>query len=243
MRSYFHCSTARLHRRRTAVLILSGSVCAESAVISFVVMFFALFGADGSVDRSLARAMLLTAAAFVTAGLVICFAAASSLDKRAARHSRYTYLDIQLRSAVISVYSGETEVFGENAVFREIYLIPFGDFISAAPSRNGKKLVIRGKIRRYGMKSDLLGYHVRNGDIEFDRMWLNHGAYKELGQVSLPAYFGSPAKISEALLEAKKRFDEIPKPKKHEFREADFIRRRPKRRILPDDMSFSRNWK
>lgn len=243
MRSYFHCSTAKLRRRRTAALILIGSVCAESAVIAFVVMFFGLFGADGSVDHSLSRTMLVTAAAFVVAGLALCFSAAVSYDRRSARHSRYTYLDLQLKAAVISVYSGEMEVFGEKAVFRELYLIPFKDLISAEPSRNGKKLEIRGKIRRYGMESEFLGYHVRNGDIEFDRMWLNYGAFVTLDRAEIPAYFGSPVKICAAILEAKKRFDEIPKPKKHEFRESDRVRRRPRPRSLPDDMSFSRNWK
>ena len=243
MRSYFHCSTVKFRRRRSVVLVLTGAVCAEAAVTAFIVMFFGLFGTEGVRSDDLTRDMLIIAAAFVVAGLAVCFISSAAADRKAARHSRYTYLDIQLKAAVISVYSGEMTILGKNAVFRELYLIPFRDFGSAAPSADGKKLVIRGKLRRYGMESDFLGYHVRGGDIEFDRMWLNVGSYRELDEAEFPPYFGSPARIGAALSEAKKRFDELPKPKKHEFHEAAFIRRRPIRRLLPDDPDFSRTWK
>ena len=132
-------------------------------------------------------------------------------------------------------------ILGRNAVFRELYLIPFGKLESVSPS--GRKLVIRGEIRRYGMESDFLGYHIKKGDIEFDRPWLNIGSFVTLRTAELPCYFGDPAKICEAISAAKKRFDEAPKPQKHQFREADYIRRRPVRRALPDNPDFSRTWK
>lgn len=242
MRSYFHCSTSKFRRRKAVVLTLAGSVCAEAAVISFIVMFFGLFGSESAND-ALAQTAFLIAALFTALGMTVCFTAAAVLDKRSARHSRYTYLDIQLKCAVISVYSGEMRILGRSAVFRELYLIPFKELESVSPSRNGRRLVIRGKLRRYGMESDFLGYHVRGGDVEFDRMWLNVGSFEELHAAELPAYFGDAGKICSAIADAKKRFDEIPRPKKHEFREADFIRRRPRPRMMPDDLNFSRTWK
>ncbi|MBP5605640.1 MAG: hypothetical protein J6X60_08875, partial [Ruminiclostridium sp.] len=93
------------------------------------------------------------------------------------------------------------------------------------------------------MESDHLGYHTKNGDICFDNIWLNAGSFEELDGAELPARFGSPARICGALTKAKKRFDELPRPKKYEFREADFIRRRPRKRLLPDNPDFSRKWK
>ena len=93
------------------------------------------------------------------------------------------------------------------------------------------------------MDSDFLGYHVRGGDCEFDRMWLNEGCFEELDEAVIPASFGKPERLCKALAEAKKRFDEIPPPRRYVFREADFVRRRPKKRVLPDDMDFSRSWK
>lgn len=240
MRTYFHCSTGKYRRRKAVSLVLIGCVCAETAVTAFIVAFFAVFG-SGSAD--LALTMLVTAAAFVAAGLVLCFASAARCDRLSTRHARYTYLDIQQKAAVISVYSGEMRILGQNAVFRELYLIPFDKLDSVSPSPDGKKLVIAGKLRRYGMESDFLGYHVRNGSIEFDRWWLNVGGFEETDGAELRSRFGSAARICEALNEAKKRFDDIPKPKKHVFREADHIRRRPVHRVLPDDPDFSRTWK
>ncbi|MBO6232185.1 MAG: hypothetical protein J6O50_16620 [Ruminiclostridium sp.] len=241
MRKYYHCSTARYRRRRSTVLTLVGSVAAEAAVISFIVMFFGSLGPESSAGDSFTGTMLLTAFLFIASGLGICFAASVSADKRSSRHSRYTFLDIQLKAAVVSVYSGEMKILGRNAVFRELYLIPFDSFVSARPSPNGRKLVITGMIRHYGMESDFLGYHVRGGNIEFDRMWLNVGSFDELPGAAFPAYFGDPAKICEALAEAKKQFDELPKPKRHEFRPPP--KKRPIRRSLPDNPDFSRTWK
>lgn len=242
MRSYFHCLTAHFMRRRNVLLVLVGSVCAETAVIAFVVMFFCLFGTEGERNFELTANMTATAGLSTAAGLGVCFAAAAGAEKRRARHSRYTYLDIQQKFAVFSRYDGEMRIQGRNAVFRELYVIPFKELESVAPAQGGKLAVI-GKIRRYGMDSDFLGYHVKNGDIDFDRPWLNVGAFTELPGAVLPCPFGDPAKICEALTEAKKRFDELPKPKKHEFREADFIRRRPVKRVMPDIPDYSRRWK
>ena len=247
MRSYFHCSTAKFRRRRSAVLILVGSVCAEAAVITFIVLFLSSLGSDRAAAGTLTRSMLLTAGLFVVLGLAVCFLSAFSADKKSERHSRYTFLDIQLKAAVISVYSGEMKILGQNAVFRELYLVPFSDLRSAEPCANGRKFVIRGKIRRYGMESEFLGYHVRGGDIEFDRMWLNVGGFRELESAVIPAYFGNPAKVCASLTEAKKRFDEMPDPRK---RRENAAKPAPKRRVsrpikrsLPDNPDFSRTWK
>lgn len=243
MRSYYHCSTAKYRKRKAVLLTLTGSVCAEAAVIAFIVLFFGLFASDGSFAVDTVQALLVTAAAFIVAGLLVCFISAAVCDKRSARHSRYTYLDIQLKAAVISVYSGEMRILGRNAVFRELYLIPFSELVSAEPSHGGRKLLIRGRMRRYGMESDFLGYHVRNGNIEFDRMWLEVGSFESIDFAELPAYFGDPAKISAVLAEAKKRFDEMPKPKKHDPRIGMPAARRPLRRVNPAEYGFGRTWK
>ena len=247
MRSYYHCSTAKFRRRRSVVITLVGCVSAEAAVTAFIVLFLSSLGPDGAAVGALTRTMLLTAGLSVTLGLAVCFFTAYSTDKKAERHSRYTFLDIQMKAAVISVYSGEMKILGQNAVFRELYLVPFKDFEGAVPYANGRKLVIRGKIRRYGMESEFLGYHVRGGDIEFDRMWLNIGGFKELHAAAIPAYFGDPAKLCAALAEAKKRFDEIPDPRKRRENAAKPLPKRsvsrPIKRSMPDNPDFSRTWK
>ena len=234
MRSYFHCSTSRFGRRASVMTILAGSVAAETSLIAFIVFWFGFFAGETGAFT----AMLITAAAAVPAGMAVCLLAALRARKKTAMHSRCTYADIQLKAAVISRYAGQVTVYGKKNVWRDLWYIPFQQFVSAEPSRNGKSFIIRGKIRVYGMASDSLGYHVKNGDIEFDRWWLAHGCYTELDRLELPALFGDPKRICASLNEAKKRFDELPKPKKHVFREADRIRRRPKPRSLPDDFTY-----
>lgn len=240
MRSYFHCQTFRFARRKAVWLTLTGSVFAEAAFISFIILFFGMFGSENS---SPSPVLLYAAAGSVTAGLALCLLTAFSADRKTARHSRYTYADIQLKFAAVSLYAGEMRINGFNTIFRELYVIPFGSFVSAAPDENGKKIIIRGKIRRYFMDSDFLGYHIRGGDCEFDSMLLNASGFEEMNEVVIPACFGKPERLCKSLTEAKKRFDEIPPPRKHVFREADFVRRRPKKRAMPDDFDFSRSWK
>lgn len=240
MRSYFHCHTFRFARRKAVWLTLIGSVFAEAAVISFIILFFGMFGSENSAPSPI---LAFAAAGSVIIGLALCLFTAFSADRKAARHSRYTYADIQLKFAAVSLYAGDARINGYPTVYRDLYVIPFGTFVSAEPSGNGRNIVIRGKIRKYSMDSDFLGYHVRGGDCEFDRMWLNFGCFEELDEAVIPASFGRPESLCKALTEAKKRYGEIPPPKKYVFREADFVRRRPKKRVMPDNLDYSRNWK
>lgn len=243
MRSYFHCSTARYSRHASIVIVLVGSACAETAVISFVVMFFGIFGTLGGASWDASAEMLTVAGFSVLTGLAVCFISAFSAKRKTVMNSRYTFLDIQQKSFVISIYDKEFSYAGGKEVYRMLYRVPFSEFVSAEPSRNGKKLIIKGKIYLYGLPSDSLGYHVRGGDIEFDRWWLNSGGYEALTEAQVPSRFGDAARICKVLTDAKRSFDDIPKPAKREFKEADFIRRRSKPRVMPDDLNYSRNWK
>lgn len=240
MRTFYHCDTTGYKKRERIIVLLSASFFSEIAVVCFFVLFFNLFGAP---DRQLIVRMLAVAAASVLIGLVICFCASEICRIKTRRASRYTYLDFQQKAVVFSRYSAAYRVMGEKLIFRELYFIPFKDFLGAESCHDGKRLIVRGKIRRYFADSDSLGYHVREGDIEFDRWWLNHGSFEELPEVIIPKYFGNPAKIAAAFIKAKDSFDHIPPPKEYKFREADFIRRRPKPRTLPDSLDFKREWK
>ncbi len=225
MRSYFHCVTSRYGRHAARVTVLAGAIAAEAALIAFMLFWFGVLGKQLS---GMLRLLPAAAGAVVLIGLAVCTHTVLSAEKKVRMNSRYTYADIQLKFAVLSKYDGIYNIDGENAVWRALYYIPFADFVSAEPSRNGKKLIITGRIREYGMDSDCLGYHIRNGGIEFDRPWLEHGCYTELSVLEFPAVFGDPQKLCDALSEAKKRFDELPKPKPYKFKEPEIIRRRPR---------------
>ncbi|MBQ9383738.1 MAG: hypothetical protein IJT87_05830 [Ruminiclostridium sp.] len=211
MRSYYHCVTSRFGKRAVSVITVVSAAAAGSAFIAFIVGYFGLFTSRGGISP----VMPVSAAAAITAGLAIALAVRLSADKKTAMHSRYTFLDMQLKFAAVSIYSGEVYRLGKRSVVRELYLIPFESFASASPSRSGKKLIIRGKMRRYAMNSDDLGYHIRDGAAEFDRWWLNFGAFEELDGAEIPALFGDPARICSAFEAGKKRFDALPKPRPH----------------------------
>ena len=211
MRSYYHCVTSHFGKRTTSAVTVICAAAAGSAFIAFIGGYFGLFTSRGGISP----VMPVSAAVMITVGLAICLALKLSADKKTAMHSRYTFLDLQLKFAAVSVCSGETRIRGEKVVIRELYMIPFESFASARPSRNGKKIVVAGKMRHYVMDSRDLGYHIRDGAAEFDRWWLNHGAFEELEAAEIPSLFGDPAKICAALAAGKKRFDELPKPRSH----------------------------
>jgi len=217
--------------------VLAGAFTAGAAVTVFMLFWFGLIGSE---PYPLMWLMPAAAGALITAGLAVCVCSALSVEKKVRMHSRYTFADIQLKFAVLSIYGGIYNIDGENAVWRTIYYIPFSDFVSAQPSANGRKIIVNGRIREYSSDSDHLGYHIRNGSIEFDRMWFEHSGFTELSAAEFPAMFGDPRKLCDALNEAKKRFDELPKPKPYVFREAEHIRRRPKPRLMPNDMWYDR---
>lgn len=225
MRSYFHCVTSRFGRRASRIILLVGAIAAEAALIAFMLFWFGVLGAQLTDVLILLPA---AAGAVIVIGLAVCVWAALSSEKKVRMNSRYTYADIQLKFAVLSRYDGIYDIDGENAVWRVLCYIPFSDFVSAEPSRNGKKIVITGRIREYAMDSDYLGYHIRNGGIEFDRPWLENNCYTEFSVLEFPAVFGDPRKLCDSLAEAKKRFDELPKPRPYKFREPEIIRRRPR---------------
>ncbi len=231
MRSYFHCVTSRFGRRAVGNAVLVGSFAAEAALILLMLFWFGLLGTENPV---MMWQLPAAAAVIIAAGLAFCVFPALSAVKKTRMHSRYTYADIQLKFAVLSRYDGTYNIDGERAVWRVLCYIPFSDFESAEPSRNGRKIVITGRIREYAMDSDYLGYHVRNGAIEFDRPWLEQRSFTELSVLEFPAVFGRPQRLCDALNEAKKRFDELPKPKKYIFKESEAVRRRQAMRALND---------
>lgn len=221
-------------------MTVSAAFFAEIAFIAFVVLFLNFFTAP---DPKLIIEMAIMAAVSIAVGLVICFSAAQISYSKTRRHSRYTYLDIQLKGAVFSRYSESYRIMGEKVIFRELYYIPFKELEAVEISPDGTSVVVTGKIRRFMMDSDNLGYHVKDGDIEFDHWWLNIGGFSEQKHLVIPPLFGKAKRVSDSLSEAKKRFTEIPPPKKYEFKEAAFIRRRPKPRVMPENLDFSRSWK
>lgn len=240
MSIFYHCRTENYSARARAVILCTAAVCSEISVAAFFVFILSV-AAAGSNNASAAMPLLI--AATLTAGMLICLIAAELSNKKIRRHSRYTYLDIQQKGFVLSVYAGEFRILGKKTVFRDLYYVPFRTISLAELCEDGKSIVITGEIRHFCMNSDNLGYHISDGDFTFDREVLNITGFELKKQLKIPPVFGKPTALMKALSAAYGEWQRLPTPKPRAFREADFIRRRPKTRVLPESFDFDRKWK
>lgn len=240
LNKYLHCRTDAYSRRGKTVILCTAAVCSEVCIAAFFVVFFNIFAAQPS---SVSAAMLVLIALAISVGMIICLSAAELSEKKVKRHSRYTYLDIQPKGFILSVYAGEYRILGEKTIFRDIYYVPFRGIKLAELCEDEKSILITGEIRHFCMNSDNLGYHISDGDFDFDRPLLNVSGFETKTQLKLPPLFGKPAALMKTLSAAYKEWQSLPLPKPKAFREADFIRRRPKTRALPDSFGFDRSWK
>lgn len=237
MRTYFHWNPVPSERRRKNLILCAASFCAEVCVAAFFVLIFNVCTAP---DRSVIIRMLAVIGGTLLAGMLFCFAAGAAFDRQIRRRSRYTYLDLQLRGMIYSAYAGEYRVGGERMIIRDIYYIPFRSLEGVGTEK--RTVVLTGRFFHYCMNSASLGYHVRNGDFEFDHPYLNIGGYAVEERVRIPDVFGSARRAADSISGAKRRFDALPAPKPYVFREADYIRRRPRARVLPESFDYSRDW-
>ncbi|MCM1334084.1 MAG: hypothetical protein NC084_08130 [Bacteroides sp.] len=238
MRTYFHWAPAPTLRRRKNLILCAAVLCAEVCVAAFLILIFNYCTAP---DGDVILRMLAVIAAAVLFGLSFCLIAKEAFGRYIRRRSRYTYLDLRLRGMVYSSYAGEYRVGGERIIVRDVYYLPYAALTAVETER--RTVVITGELRHYCMNSDNLGYHLRNGDFEFDRPYLNMAGYIKEDRLKIPDVFGSAKRAADAINAAKKRFDALPAPKPYVFREADFIRRKPKSRVLPESFDYSREWK
>ena len=237
MRTFFHCSTKKYEKRAAVVLTLSITPLVQCCIIVILTLMFNFRRLD---QVTLLVPLLITCCSCILLGMIIAWVTLELKTRAVKRNARYTYLDIQLKAFVFSRYDGEFSFDGERVINRRLYTVDFEDFESARTEENA--LVIRGKIHYYKGMSHRMGYHIKDGKIDFDNWWYNLTGWEEITELRIENVFEKPALIAESLAAAKKRFDEIPPPKPYVFKEADFIRRRPKPRILPDDMNFNRQW-
>ncbi len=240
MRTFFHWNPEKLRRRERKLILVAAALCAEICVAAFFVLIFNVCTVP---DRGVIFQTLSVICGALLAGLLFCLVTAAVCGRKIRLNSRYTYLDIQLQGLVYSAYAGQYRVAGERIVVRDLYYLPFRALSAVSAEADGKTILLTGKLRHYCMDSDNLGYHVRGGDFEFDRPYLNIGGFSEEERLRLPPVFGSTGRVLDSVNAAKKRWSELPAPKPHVFREADYIRLRPKARVLPESFDYNREWK
>lgn len=239
MRSFYHFSPLKLKKTAQRTIMITACFCAEICIAAFIVLIFNFLTAK---NYNVILYMLGVICVTILAGMLISFFTEMYSGRRVRRCSRYTYVDIQQKAVIYSSYAGEYRVAGEKVVIRDVYYIPFGALSDVREEKNGRGVVLSGRMRHYCMNSDNLGYHVKDGEVVFDRELLNESGFETVETLRIPAVFGNPSRLCAAIDEAKKNFEDIPVPKPYVFKEADFIRRRAKPRIMPEDFNYSRKW-
>lgn len=239
MRWFYHFSPVRLRKIARRTILITACFCAEICIAAFFVLFLNFLTAR---NYDVILQMLIIICAAILAGMLICFGTAMAVWHMISRRSRYTYVDIQPKTVVYSSYAGEYRVSGELVIIRDIYYIPFESLKDVRIEKNRRGIILSGKIRHYCMNSENLGYHIKDGEIIFDRMLLNESGFEDRENLRIPAVFGKPERLKKSLEEGRNRFEEIPAPKPYVFKEADFIRRRAKPRAMPEDFNYSRKW-
>lgn len=239
LKNFFHYSPVKTKTVMGRIIFFTAIVCAELSIATFFVLILNFFTARD--DRLILR-MLMIISVLILSGLFISFITAQLSHRKIRRNSRFTYIDIQEKAVILSLYGGEYRTGGERVIVRELYLMPFEEIKSIASEKNGQSIIVSGNFRHYSMNSENLGYHIKDGEVVFDRQWLNIGGFEKVGTVRIPHLFGNPKRVSASLTEGKKHYLEIPKPKPYVFKEADFIRRRAKPRTLPDELIYNRKW-
>lgn len=237
MRSYFHFSPEHIRRRTAKILIFTAIFCAELCVAAFFVLIFNFLTAR---NYGVILHVTILICAVILAGMLFCLGYAQLTRKKIRRSSRYTYVDIQQKAAVFCSYGGEYCSGGRRIIVRDLYYIPFEKMKGI--EQGEKFITVTGEIRYFSMNSENLGYHIKDGDVVFDREWLNTGGFEKIRSVKIPLVFGKKDGVYRSLVESYRLYLETPKPRPYVFREADFIRRRAKPRIMPDDFGYSRKW-
>lgn len=239
MKTYFHFRTVGIQRKRINILIFTAVLCAEICIASFFVLIFNFLTAR---NPDVILRMIVIICTVILAGMGICFGIWELFQKKIMRGARYTYLDIQEKALVLSLYGGEYRGVHGKVIVRDLYYVPFEGLKGIEEEKNGKGVVLTGKIRHYGMNSDFLGYHIKDGDVLFDRQWLNIGGFGQVNSVKIPLVFGKNDRVYKAIVESYKKYLETPKKAPYVFKEADFIRRRAKPRVMPEDFGYRRDW-
>lgn len=242
MQSYFHYNVRKDRRRLRSVLVLIIAPLFQACLLAMLTLIFSL-----SCVEETGGIILLggTVCVCVLVGMLLCWGWYELISCKIAANSRYTYFDILPKTLIYSRYSGSRIVNGRRCALRTLYAIPLkslGEVTVSGAAKNKGTLEISGEIRRYLLDSEQLGYHIVDGEAVFDRWWLEHGAFETIKRIKIPCIFGGVKRLSHEIETAKKRYDEIPPPRPHIFKEADYIRRRPKPRVMPENLSYNRKW-
>ncbi|MDR2558263.1 MAG: hypothetical protein LBC86_01775 [Oscillospiraceae bacterium] len=226
MRSFFHAETQKYAKRRKYILWLTLLPLFQASLIAalIVIVNFRAFHEKG---YHLIALRGITAAG--AAGTLVFFAVFIITELLIKRNARYTFFEIAEKAIIFSRYDGDYISRGKRVVSRKLYIIPLSAPTKTGYSEKKRRIYIENEqIREYCDSSERLNYKLLDGFPEFESWWYNQNGFKILPAIKIPETFAGTdtEKLCRSIAEAKRNFDNAPKPKPHVHKEADFVRRR-----------------
>lgn len=210
--------------------------------VSMLVVWAALFNLKQMYEQGYIPMLAGGVSVGIAVGMILFIIYAQCTERAVRRNSKYTYFDICGKAVVYSRYRGEYSHLGEKIIQRELYVMQLKDFKQAYVDEKKKHLILIGKMRVYLDNTDNLGYHVENGNVDFDNWWYNEAGFKTVNMLKLPMDFERPTLIARKMYEAKRDFDAIPEKKPYVFVEADIVKKRKELKKLKEEMRYVRQW-
>lgn len=208
--TFFHSYTALFSKRCKTALILVDIPLFQVCVICIVDM---ILNYKKLFESNFFMLMCIIIVSSIFLGLVFSLFCIYFTYNAIKRHSRYTYFEIEQKVMIFSKYGGEYYHLNKRTVNRELYIIPFKSFEKIESNPKKKSITIKGEIRFYYMSSDDLGYHIKNGDIDFDHWWLNENNFTLIEEVEISNCFERVKLMETSIDNMYQDFKLIPPPK------------------------------
>ena len=245
MSKFFHYDTTAV-KRRVAVYLLP--VLTMLFLIAFIATITGILTFRFLVGSGAVRLVIGAAAAAVSAGVIYTAVLLDMYFRCGIRDSRYTFIDIQPRYIILSLYAGDyngiLQKTDKAATLRKLYVCPLENLREVKINKHGKVVLTAddGAIRPYEGCSDRLSYYFVAGKLKMSEWWHNESGFKKLSKMTVPSCFMPPMPMFKTFVRAKHMCDDIPPEKPYKFEEMPFVRMKKLRRTRDADGTYDRKW-
>jgi len=230
MRNFFHPNTQKYITRRKYILWLTLLPLVQGSVIALLITIVNL---RPFYEKGYLPVVLFSVGGAAVLGTLVFFTVYAVTEVAVKRIARYTYLEIDSKSLIYSRYAGDYLAGRKLEVSRKLYVMHLSALKSIGLCEKTGAIYIEtedgGIIREYHDRTERLKYKLAGGFPEFESWWYNDNGFTSLTELRILPHFGSAEisrKICEHLAEAKRKFDNAPKPKPYVHKETDYVKRK-----------------
>jgi hypothetical protein len=224
MTTFFHCDTGKYIKRRKYLLWIALLPLFQASLITalIVIVNFRVF-----YERGYHLIAFYAVSAAAALGTLIFFVTYFLTERAVKRNARYTFFEIGAKALIYSRYAGDYISRGKLEIHRKLYIIPLSSLKKIGYSEKKNSVYLEaGNIRKYNDSTEHLKYRLSSGFPEFESWWYNEHGFKTSAAVKIPGLFGSAEKLTAVIAEAKRAFEEQPKPKPYVHKESDYVKKK-----------------